>query len=150
MAAGGVIVSLVYLAGQIRQNTRAMRGSAHEASVARNTAWAVAIGSDAQVADLLARGHKEYEDLSLAERIQFGHLMSAIVLGAEATYLQYQRGNLEEMIFQRALATLPSFAESQGFQAWWKSAHFSFTTDFQAIVTGAIEEAANRPNRTTT
>ena len=31
-----------------------------------------------------------------------------------------------------------------------KSAHISFTTDFQAIVTGAIEEAANRPNRTTT
>ena len=81
----GVIASLAYLASQIRQNTNAMRGTAHESSVARNTQYALAIGSSPQVSDLLARGHRSYESLSTAERLQYTHLIAAMLLGAEAT-----------------------------------------------------------------
>ena len=84
LGAFGVIASLIYLASQIRQNTNAVRGSAHESSVSRNTTWTVAIGSSPQVADLFVRAHQDYQALSSPERLQFGYFMTAVILGALA------------------------------------------------------------------
>ena len=138
VGACGVVASLVYLASQIRQNTRAVRGSAHESSVLRNTTLAVAMGSNPQVADLLVRANRDYRGLSSAERAQFGGVMTAALLGAEATYLQYQRGNLDEEVWHRSLAAIRSGMATPGMQAWWNGVRVTYTSQFQAIVDEAV------------
>ena len=130
----GVIASLVYLASQIRQNTRAMQGTTHESFVARNSTWAVAVGSSSQLADLLARGHRDYEALPSSERLQYGHMMMTAMLGAEATFYQFKRGILDEALWQRSLAALPVYSSFLGFRTWWGKARTSFTAEFRAIV----------------
>ena len=137
----GVVASLVYLASQIRQNTSAMRGTAHESSVARNTTWAVAIGSNSQVADVISRGSRDYQGLQTSERHQFGYMAGAAILGAEATYLQYKRGNLEEAVWQRSLESLLSFFALPGVQSWWKASRAGCTPEFKSILDTAVEEA---------
>jgi hypothetical protein len=145
VGAFGVIASLVYLASQIRQNTNAVRGSAHEATVSRNTTWIVAIGSNPQVADLLVRAHRDYRGLSGPERMQFGSLMSAVLLGGEATYLQYRRGNLDEEVWQRSLAIIRSSMASPGMQTWWNSGRGLYTPEFEAIVNEIVSSSDDGP-----
>ena len=137
----GVIASLVYLASQIRQNTNAMRGTAHESSVSRNTLFTIAVGSSAQVSDLLTRGHRAYECLTNAERAQYTHLMGALMLGAEATFHQHKRGNLEAEIWERSIKTLLNYTVFSGFRTHWEKARVAYTPEFRAIVDAEISKA---------
>ncbi len=142
----GVIASLAYLASQIRQNTNAMRGTAHESSVARNTQYALAIGSSPQVSDLLARGHRSYESLSTAERLQYTHLIAAMLLGAEATLHQYKRGNLEEAIWERSCATMFAYTAFAGFRTHWEKVRATYTPEFRAVIDAELSQATSRPD----
>lgn len=138
VGAVGVIASLVYLASQIRQNTNAMRGTAHESSVARNTSWTIAIGSSAQVAALLTKGHSDYHSLSSEERYQYTHMLTAMFLGAEATFHQYKRGNLEREIWERSLASVHVYAAFPGVRTFWKATRAIYTPEFQSIVDAEV------------
>jgi hypothetical protein len=142
LGAVGVIISLVYLAWQIRQNTNALRGTAHEAFVSRFTNLASSIGSSPQASDLLARGHRDYGSLSPSERLQYGYLVGALLVGAEATFHQYRRGNLEEAIWQTKHATLPGLTVFPGFQTYWGRVRTSYTPEFQSLVDSEIERSS--------
>jgi hypothetical protein len=144
IGAVGVIASLVYLASQIRQNTSAMRGTAQESFVTRNTNWAIAVGSSPNLADVLTRGHRDYDSLPNSERLQYGHMMLAAMLGTEATFHQHKRGQLEEAIWLRSLAALPTYAPFAGFRSWWSRARTSFTTEFREVVDAHLEQAEPR------
>ena len=142
----GVIASLVYLASQIRQNTNAMRGTAHESSVARNTSWTIAIGSSAQVAALLTKGHSDFHSLSAEERYQYTHMLTAMFLGAEATFHQYKRGNLERTIWERSVASIRVYSAFPGFRTFWSATRAVYTPEFRAIVDAEVGSA--RPDST--
>lgn len=139
----GVIASLAYLASQIRQNTNAMRGTAHESSVSRNTAFTIAVGTSAQVSEVLTRGHRAYESLTNAERAQYAHLMGAMLLGAETTFHQHKRGNLEEEIWERSIQTILYYAVFSGFRTHWKKARAGYTPEFRAIIDAEISKASS-------
>ena len=55
IAAIGVIASLIYLAVQIRQNTRTLRGTFHDSSVNRIQTWQLALVSDPVLISLFNR-----------------------------------------------------------------------------------------------
>jgi hypothetical protein len=94
IAAFGVIISLVYLAYQIRQNTRAL----HSASYAQSTeqAWLVnvAVAQDAALARLfseVASGNA----LTPEEESQYSAAMSNLFFGLENLFRQYEQGLID-------------------------------------------------------
>jgi len=137
----GVILSLVYLAFQIRQNTNAMRGAAHESHISRVTNVTLGIGTNPQASELIARGSRDFGSLSHTERAQYRHPMGALLIGAEATLYQFKRGNLEEEIWERSRATFQSVVPFPGFHDYWVNARDNFTPGFQAVVDAEIERS---------
>ena len=141
LGAVGVIASLAYLAVQIRGNTTAMRGTAHETVVARQITIALTMGSSPELADVMARGQQDYTSLSYAERTQYASVLTALVTGTEASFLQYKRGNLDYILWERALASTLPFLQVSGVQEWWKRTPIRFTREFSAIIDGEIERS---------
>jgi len=87
-----VIVTLIYLATQIRQNTRVVRAAAHHSNSQGWNDLNAALGSDAEAARILLQGSRGYSDLKPEERFRFTLLMRAIMGRHEAEFFQIREG----------------------------------------------------------
>ena len=70
VGAGGVIVTLVYLAVQVRHNTSAVRSSTHQTQIDSTVPLNGAIAADGNLAALIAKANQDYESLAPGEQIQ--------------------------------------------------------------------------------
>jgi hypothetical protein len=70
-----VVVSLFYLAMQIRQNTRSLRAAAHQEAVRGANGWSALLVQDLDRNRLLFEGCRDHSSLSPEELNQFTHLV---------------------------------------------------------------------------
>jgi len=98
LGAFGVIATLGYLALQIRQNTTALRGNGHEVALEHLTAVLLTLSTNPNLAELVSKGSQDYASLSYDGRLQFGSYWASAFFGAEASLLQWRRGNLDEAV----------------------------------------------------
>ena len=85
-----VIVTLGYLAVQIRQNTRTVRASTHHGISRELNELNIAFGSDPAVSSLLLRGSEDYSQLDHDERFQYTLLMRAAFGTYNDAFLQFR------------------------------------------------------------
>jgi hypothetical protein len=74
VGATGVIVTLLYLATQIRLNTKTVKGTAHQTQMDSTVALNNAIATDEKLAALIASANQDYEALRPGEQIQLRHI----------------------------------------------------------------------------
>ena len=74
VGAAGVIITLAYLAIQIRSNTTAVKVATHQNQMAATVPVNNSIGNDEQVAALIARANEEYDALLPGEKIQLQYI----------------------------------------------------------------------------
>lgn len=84
LGAIAVVVSIGYLALQVRQNTESVRLGSFQSAIDR-VAAVNSRTSDPHVADVLARGRQSYFDLSPADRLTFGYYMQERLLMYESS-----------------------------------------------------------------
>jgi hypothetical protein len=78
----GVVVSLLYLAMQIRQNTRAVRSSSYHQAAEQTWHYCLAVAQDASLAAIIAK-RIAGEVLAPAEQIRANSADQALVYGFE-------------------------------------------------------------------
>ncbi len=76
LGAVGVIVSLVYLAIQIRRNTRVVRSSAQQEILRDMQGFISLVVSDSDTANFYELSLSDSRDLSRAERLRFSLLLT--------------------------------------------------------------------------
>ena len=110
VGAVGVVVSLVYLAYQIRQNTGALHSSAYAQTVEQAWLLNLAIAQD----PALARAWGEVmagNSLTLHEEIQFSAGLSVLFYAMENCFRQFERGLVDldtwENVVANSLTELP-------------------------------------------
>lgn len=106
LGAAGVIASLLYLAVQVRQNTRQTRLAAQQATVQELGVALRAQAQDREWAELLSRGLEAIDNLDKVERVQFLSHVGSILRLYESAYLHFQEGTLDPRFwhgFERAI-----------------------------------------------
>ena len=91
----GVIVTLVYLAAQIRQNTIATKADSYQAVVASASEWSREICLNAEICDIMDRGAASYEGLNQVEKIRFNLAMSGYFRNMENLHLKFISGAVD-------------------------------------------------------
>jgi hypothetical protein len=138
-AAALLIVSLIYVGIQIRQNTRAVRGS----TLQMNTDFWGALFlrlAEPEVARGYAEGMAGQPDISPAQFTQFFFICRAMFLGFENQYYQFRQGILDREIYlayERSMQT--QLLLFPGFRVWWQQSHAVFSPAFVARVDSMIE-----------
>jgi hypothetical protein len=92
---GGLLlaISLLYLATQIRQNTKSSRAEAYQDAVDKINNWSTLFVHEKSHSDLFYRGLKSHSSLEPEERSQFYHLMM-IYLRSYAAAKHLEENNL--------------------------------------------------------
>jgi len=130
ISACAVVVSLIYVAIQVRQNTNTVRAAAHQATndgiLELNQ---IAFASD-ESAELWRKGRFEYEQLNPTQAGRFRGFVINCLLVCESTYFQYNHGLLSVEYFERNERWLAWLFTQPGFLQCWPDVQFIFSDSF--------------------
>ena len=116
VASIGVVITLIFLASQVRQNTKALKVSSYQEFVSRQI----------QVNDLTANHAETFvktqsgEEFSASDEIIHMARLSSTIRNGDALYYQYQQGLIDEKRVDSALMAIAgSIADDQlGLDIW--------------------------------
>ena len=133
LAAIAVVVTLIYLAKQIRQNSQAVEISALRDTTEQWNRWSEVLATSPELADIVTRGNKSYRNLPEVEALQSGAYIQMFfdcVESARELALEHQVQKdvdvLETIVARRIIH--PGFAER------WSENHFDYSADLTAWI----------------
>jgi hypothetical protein len=142
----GVIVSLLFVASQIRQNTRALERNEHNSTMAQWTVIRQAIANDRDIAELMTAGLSGERKLDAADQLRLGQMLQECAWASFHIWDRTQRGVFPRGTFEATAGVyLGELLVTAGGRAWWDSSKGKgFVPQFVADV-DAVLAAAHAP-----
>ena len=129
----GVVVTLAYLAIQIRKNTQSVRSASLHSISTSISEFMDKIAQDSALTKLWFDGLSGTVQLSEADAQRLGLLLMSLVRRWENAFHQSRAGMLESASWSGMREGLTFVFSSPGAQAWWKGARALFSADFVAF-----------------
>ncbi len=117
----GIVLSLIYVGYEMRQNTIATRAQGHQALAAMYVSGIDLQISDQTFASLVARGKTDISSLSEAERNRFRLYVARELNVWELAFYNYRDGALSFEIWASANSWQCEWVTSPGVEEVWKS-----------------------------
>ena len=127
----GVIITLLYLAAQIRQNTKSSRTQSYQAAVAAISEWTREVGADAESSRIFQSGSLDFEALSESERVRFNLLMAALMRNLENIHFQYSNGAIDADTWVGWANRTASILAPAGAKVWGSSQEEAYAPAFR-------------------
>jgi hypothetical protein len=134
LGAVGVIASLVYLALQIRQNTRSLHANTFQTVADSSIHRMMNLAQDDELADRFIRGMIDPSDLQGHVRFQFDLLMRANFKGYENYFYQHTKGMLDDESWNAQKEIIRVSVSPPGAPIWWGQNRHLFRHDFGQLV----------------
>ena len=115
VSAIGVIVSVAYLAIQIRHNTKAVRSSSYHQAAEQTWNSCLAVSQNPQLAEIIARANAG-EELSPAEQTQLISQDQAMLFGFENMLRLHEEGLLDSEVYRNLIDNSASYLASPRIQ----------------------------------
>ena len=132
----GVVITLLYLAIQIRQNNRLLRAEATAAqtrSVEGTTVemgnWLGNIIEHRDVAELWSNGLASYNQLDDIDQLRFNYLGSRLLQAYQSIYRR-AKNTQDDEIWEVCLIYIRMYLRSPGFANLWKSSRSMYLVQF--------------------
>jgi hypothetical protein len=135
-----VLISLIYLALQVRQAERNQQASIRQGRATRAVDIILAAG-EPSYAEALAKATAGAADITLAEFGQFTAIYGAFLASAEDTFLQHNEGLLSEAVFASFRESWRKTLAQPGVRALWKLRRHAFEAGFVAFMDTLMVEA---------
>jgi hypothetical protein len=136
-----VLVSLIYLALQVRQTKRNQQIAIRHSRATRVVELHLAL-ADVAVANAWLHGSGSPREISQTEVSQYINLCRALFFHFEDSFYQREEGLLNDDAFETVVAGARLSARSPGFRAAWKIARSNFGGRFLAFMDGAVAGSA--------
>jgi len=131
-----IVITLIYLALQIRQNTNARHGQSRQAvlSAARAEIFALIEHRELHL-NLIRTG------LSPEEHIKLGAWLSVVTRSREYAWLQYRNGAIDAIQWRTESLILQAVLSARNSRTWWVSVGRQiFPAEFVNFVDGLIRD----------
>jgi hypothetical protein len=134
LGAAGVIVTLIYLARQIRLSNAATRLSMSHSIASAARDWNKPLLEDPELAWTFQVGTEDPTALSPKEKARFIELCFSLLRMFEDAYYQYQNGALDPEVWRGYEKLYIAYALAPGFQMYWEQRRETFRPDFRAFI----------------
>ena len=134
IAAVATVATLAYLALQIRQNTRAIQGSALRESQALLSEAHFPMLNNPELGSLFERGLNDPDSLSETEADAFDLALYTVIATFQALYFQQQQSLLDTEIFDQQTRALIGYFRRPGGVKWWRATAAEFSPSFRNFI----------------
>jgi hypothetical protein len=133
-----VLVTLIFLTVQMRQNTKALTAATFQEISTSMGHTAEVIAAHPDLAELFIKGAADSSELTQAERLRFRFGLLMTFRRFEAVYMQRMFGAVNLDLTQGFERSAASAIKSPGGLEWWAITKPGFSTEFVAHVDGLL------------
>jgi hypothetical protein len=132
VASVGVLVSLIFVALQIKQNTRALQRNEHNSTMAQWTVIRMAIAKNRDIAELMTAGLHGERAIDAADQLRLEQMLQEHAWAAFHIWDRTQRGVFPKGTFEATAGPLLcNVLTTTGGETWWRNAkHIGFIPGF--------------------
>jgi hypothetical protein len=140
VASIGVIVSLIFVGLQIRQNTGALERNEHNSTMEQWTVIRMAIAKHRDIAELMTAGLHGERALDAADQLRLEQMLQENLWASFHIWERTQRGIFPKGTFELAVGPhLSGLLKTDRGGAWWRDAkHTGFIPGFVADVDAVL------------
>jgi hypothetical protein len=135
-----VVLSLVYLAGQIRQNSRQMQIATTVSLGESDIELYRMIVDDPELTGLFRKGAEDRDSLSEIERDRFDAWTDMMMRVFQRNYFVAQDGALKPALWQGERRANAGLIQQPGSQQWWNENRLNYSDEFGRFLDGLICE----------
>ena len=139
-----VVISLIYVASEVRRNTNATHLAAMRSLNDAFNRWVQQLGQYPDLEELYRRGLRDLESLEDTEIVRFAALMQGAFRILEEVYHLQAKGHLEKSVWRGWEAAMRDVNGYPGVQAWWRLRSHWFSEGFVKFV-DQVQQTAKPP-----
>jgi hypothetical protein len=136
------IPSLIYLALQIRAQTKERRQSAVNALTVQWGELTKALHDSGEFCTIFLRGLQSFDDLDAISKLRFSAFFNRFFKNFQAMYFSHCDGVLTASSWGEIERTMADFIAYPGLQQWWATRRHWHTEEFASVVDGIIARGA--------
>src|SRR5215467_6023499 len=125
-----VVISLIYVATEVRSSARATREASMRSVSESYTRWIQQLSAHPELRELYYRGIHDFESLEGADLVGFSVLMLEAFRLNEEIYHQRSEGLFGPRLWRGFEVSFPELNAYPGVQAWWRSRSHWFSEEF--------------------
>ena len=141
-----ITAALVYLACQVKQNTRATRHNTHISFLGKFLDFNIALAQEKELADVYQRGLRGLNGLGREEQSQFFSIATFMFCYWNEAFRGVQHGMIRTEYWNESKTILTDFAQFPGVQEYWAYRKHWYSSELQVLVNKLIEDT---PRQTT-
>ena len=128
------IPSLIYLALQIREQTKERRHAAVNALAVQWGDLTKSLHDNAEFAEIYLRGVQSFTDLDAVSKLRFSAFLNRFFKNFEGMYFSHCDRILTESLWGEIERTMSDVIAYPGVQEWWKTRRHWHTEEFGRVV----------------
>ena len=113
-----VIIGILFLAVELRQNTKQLQLQSYQWWVTANLEINTAI-ADPELAAIVAKGHPDSRNLTKDTFIAYAMFHMSMLQMAQSTHYLYLQGSLDEELWQSEMDRAALIISQPGVRQWW-------------------------------
>jgi len=125
-----VVISLVYLAIQIRTNTETERTSTYQSIVSDFGALNNTMASTPELSHMFVQAMENYHQLSSDQKARISQVFFQCFRYFENMFYQYQKGYLDDEVWTGWKRLMLTYYARPGFQTWWEHRRDVYSAPF--------------------
>lgn len=137
-----VVISLIYLAQQMSQNTTSVRAASFNSMVQNSIRLLEHAFRDSEFADFLHRAEMDPDGLSPSEKVRWNAYMTAVYRHFGNLVYQYRVGALDTQMWESYERTLREHLRTPSWGAWFQANRSVFSDALQQHVDQVLAELA--------
>lgn len=134
LSAAGVIISLVYVGFQVRQNTQMMHAASIDATIGASNYVREQIVTNADVASLYNKGNRNPDELTEEETVRYRILIHSILWTSWNSFAQTQLTGLDRSVFEAQKPFIKRVVSTPGGRWFWQAYQGEFEASFRQMI----------------
>ena len=136
-----VVITLLFLAAQLRSNSAMLRNSSMQSQAAAMTGWAANLAGDPELYSLYRKGLIDDASLSKEELGRFDLVLVQVFQSVSAIHRQYVNGGMDDATWEANLLTLGASFNTPGGRASWERQKYMLDDRFRDEVEAYFSDA---------
>lgn len=129
-----VIVTLIYLALQIRHNTAVVKTTNYLNLSQDSDDFSRMIAGNKELNELYLKGSENFFSLSANDQSRFNMIMSVLIHPYQSMYQVRARGHIDEELMLNSFEILSTLLKRPGVRQWWGEHKFWWAPEFQKFM----------------
>ena len=129
-----VVISLLYLAIQVRSGSRVLRIQMQDYAYHGFQEWNYRVAADPELPLVFQKGGADFESLDERKKARFLHIMFSFYKMFENTYLHYLEGSVGEEAWKYNRLFLSLYVWQPGCRNYWENRKAAYDPRFRAML----------------